>query len=716
MKTLSRYVITRNLLAITMPLLLAVALAANSIMTHNTESHGLWLKSTNAIIHSKIDGFFNQKSISLKTLASVPGFKNSGISGDALTDDYEDFIQDFIESQDFKFLFYCDALGQIKASGFSEESTLSLSERQQLYSNFSDFVTSLSASDREVGLGVHVIEFDNHIIPIAYFFDEEHDYIVAGGLKPQTLSELLLSDTHSSQNVESYLVLNQNTSFRFLTDVIYGGMTFDQGDSPEQIPDYWHAARVSRTTSNPARYKDRQGNFSFVSYANIGISSGQSISVISLVEESYIMSPIIDTVQYLATFIVAAMLLFYLLMHRLGRKLRSYTDGVIDYVENIGNESNKLPDEMLKFREFVEFSSNLEEIGEKLHRNRRISNYELVLERDVREVESLKNFSRKLEKSLRKSMNTSCLSLYRHNSSKASFELVYKSLCNHCDFIIEGEGKDIVQFAFLNEEIVQTNKLSSIVGDVEPNQHYQVVVPIKGSDADVVIILTVEQKLDRKNLKYLATLSRQLSKLIQYTVKKEDLSKALAKLKRNEAQLSDANAKLKVLSIRDSLTQCFNKTYGSVEGNNLFTSAKVNEQDFTVMFVDIDHFKGFNDHYGHLRGDSCLKEVAGKIQSICRSSDLLYRFGGEEFVLCLPKTNFEGAKVVAEKVRRMVSELNIKHAASKVSDRVTVSVGSCTVTNLSLSTATFEGTLDAADNALYVAKKQRNKTNCVLAD
>ncbi len=124
---------------------------------------------------------------------------------------------------------------------------------------------------------------------------------------------------------------------------------------------------------------------------------------------------------------------------------------------------------------------------------------------------------------------------------------------------------------------------------------------------------------------------------------------------------------------------------------------------FSLLLLDIDHFKAYNDHNGHIRGDSCLKEVAGAIRScLVRESDEAFRFGGEEFLVLLPYTEAEGAINVAERVRTAVQELRIPHPASPTADVVTVSVG---VTCADNSISTVAKLIDSADEALYRAKE-----------
>lgn len=126
--------------------------------------------------------------------------------------------------------------------------------------------------------------------------------------------------------------------------------------------------------------------------------------------------------------------------------------------------------------------------------------------------------------------------------------------------------------------------------------------------------------------------------------------------------------------------------------------------DFSLILLDVDHFKQFNDTYGHQAGDACLKAVAGAIRSaVIRTTDFAARYGGEEFVCILPATSGEGAAHIAERIREAVVGLGIPHAKSTAADLVTVSLGVVSV--LAGAKASATETLALADTQLYEAKK-----------
>jgi diguanylate cyclase (GGDEF)-like protein len=128
--------------------------------------------------------------------------------------------------------------------------------------------------------------------------------------------------------------------------------------------------------------------------------------------------------------------------------------------------------------------------------------------------------------------------------------------------------------------------------------------------------------------------------------------------------------------------------------------------------IDIDFFKAFNDNYGHQTGDDCIRLVA-EVLSACakRSSDVVTRYGGEEFAIILPHMENENALELAEKMRIMVEELAIPHAYSCISEYATISLGVNTI--IPSDKSSVEEYIRTADKALYEAKKSRN--NIVVA-
>ena len=173
-------------------------------------------------------------------------------------------------------------------------------------------------------------------------------------------------------------------------------------------------------------------------------------------------------------------------------------------------------------------------------------------------------------------------------------------------------------------------------------------------------------------------------------------------------RLSRAYYLLKTQSITDPLTGINNRRFFIRRAEEEFGLAAREGEPIALIMADIDYFKRFNDRYGHLEGDSCLKEVAEAMKSMLRRPpDAIARYGGEEFVIMLPGTPLEGAVTVAEQLRSAVEGLGINNEASLCGSVVTISLG---VAAAKAGKTPYALLLKEADDALYRAKeKGRNR-------
>ncbi|MFW1962738.1 GGDEF domain-containing protein [Acinetobacter baumannii] len=182
----------------------------------------------------------------------------------------------------------------------------------------------------------------------------------------------------------------------------------------------------------------------------------------------------------------------------------------------------------------------------------------------------------------------------------------------------------------------------------------------------------------------------------------------------NRIELMQQAQQLSLLSQQDALTGLANRRYLDETLDNEWRRALRHETPLTIMMVDIDFFKPYNDSLGHLKGDQCLKDIATAISSIAaRSGDLVARYGGEEFLLLLPMTNAQQAKIQAERLMNAIKKIAIVHPCSSVSPYVTISVGvATTIPRLNDSISAF---VSRADHALYQAKTNgRNQYQIAL--
>lgn len=176
-----------------------------------------------------------------------------------------------------------------------------------------------------------------------------------------------------------------------------------------------------------------------------------------------------------------------------------------------------------------------------------------------------------------------------------------------------------------------------------------------------------------------------------------------------EKDLSVARTDLEIIARTDSLTQLANRRCFDIALQKEWARASRNHTDVALVLLDIDWFKQFNDHYGHLQGDECLKQVAQLISmNVNRAGDLAARFGGEEFVILLPETDLAGALKIAENVRSSIASALIEHATSPIG-YITVSAGVAAIHAPEKNS--YEVALAEADRLLYFAKSTGR--NCV---
>lgn len=172
---------------------------------------------------------------------------------------------------------------------------------------------------------------------------------------------------------------------------------------------------------------------------------------------------------------------------------------------------------------------------------------------------------------------------------------------------------------------------------------------------------------------------------------------------RNQLLIKQKNDLLEMLASIDGLTEIPNRRYLDENLSREWRRSKRNGSPLSVLLMDIDHFKRYNDCYGHRAGDECLKKVAQVLVAQCeRGSDFIARYGGEEFAAVLPGMNKHEAKEFANKLRNAVNALNIEHKASLNADHITISIG--IATTQSGQVYAEQALLEEADLGLYAAK------------
>jgi len=176
----------------------------------------------------------------------------------------------------------------------------------------------------------------------------------------------------------------------------------------------------------------------------------------------------------------------------------------------------------------------------------------------------------------------------------------------------------------------------------------------------------------------------------------------------NQLELKRCRDERARLALLDGLTGVPNRRAFDEQINREWLRAVRNQAVISLIMIDIDHFKPYNDSHGHLGGDDCLKQVVGALLASLRASDFAARYGGDELVCILHETDEAGALISAERIRTKVEALQIPHGASPVSPFVTLSLGLATLTPALGSL--HENLIEMSDRMLYKAKdKGRNR-------
>lgn len=165
------------------------------------------------------------------------------------------------------------------------------------------------------------------------------------------------------------------------------------------------------------------------------------------------------------------------------------------------------------------------------------------------------------------------------------------------------------------------------------------------------------------------------------------------------------------ISVRDGLTECFNRRKFDVDIVAEIANAKQHRDPLSMLMMDIDWFKNYNDFYGHPKGDIALKQVSTTLISNLRPLDHVYRYGGEEFAVLLPDTNRKEALLIAERLRRLIEKEDIEgEKESQPNSQLTISIG---VAIFPIDANKESRLIEAADSALYKAKQAGRNKVCI---
>ena len=228
----------------------------------------------------------------------------------------------------------------------------------------------------------------------------------------------------------------------------------------------------------------------------------------------------------------------------------------------------------------------------------------------------------------------------------------------------------------------------------EKDNTFSLIIPIliKGEPRGIIHLYSKRGEFTEEALDFMESLMTELSLIIERSLLYESL---------------------KVLTIKDSLTGAFNRRKLDEDLRHEILRAVRYNRKFSILMIDIDWFKNYNDFHGHVKGDELLRRIVKIISKNIRSVDRLYRYGGEEFIIILFETDREGASKVAEKIRYIIGKEYFEgEEDSQPNKKITVSIG---VTTFSPNINDKDELIREADLALYESKKKGGNSVCVFS-
>jgi diguanylate cyclase (GGDEF)-like protein len=290
------------------------------------------------------------------------------------------------------------------------------------------------------------------------------------------------------------------------------------------------------------------------------------------------------------------------------------------------------------------------------------------------------------------------------------------------------DGNEVTTAASAEEalEMFRQQPFPLIVTDIVMNKMsgIELLHEIKKKNPDTeVIIMTSHASLDSaitalRNGAYdyltkpfddISLISQTVGRVLEKIRLKEENSALLETLRQKNVELEHHNILLKDMAIRDGLTGLFNHRHFQEALAIELVRAKRYKRSLSLIFVDVDSFKQYNDSHGHPEGDKVLVTLANLFPESLRMSDTIARYGGEEFVLLLPETTKEGALRVAEHIRQNVFDYPFPHRETQPFGRVTISLGVATFPDDGEDGSSL---IKRADKALYQAKELGRNRVC----
>ena len=280
----------------------------------------------------------------------------------------------------------------------------------------------------------------------------------------------------------------------------------------------------------------------------------------------------------------------------------------------------------------------------------------------------------------------------RHKQIHARFLRDVNSLYSAGGEHIENSGSDVLDYL--------THWLTLHILRQDQDMAHQIFAVEQGMDP-AEAYARHERRRDEAMEPLLAALNRMLNQLADRNQSLIELNRTLeARVAERTAELSRANQELKALSLTDALTGLSNRRHAMLQLETLWIESKQRDEPIAALMIDADHFKAVNDHYGHDAGDVVLIELARALKTAIRTDDLVFRLGGDEFLVLCPATGFEGAMRVAETLVDRIDHLRVKTGDGAWENSISIGVATSAP-----GVDGFNELIKLADDSLYMAKE-----------
>ncbi len=533
------------------------------------------------------------------------------------------------------------------------------------------------------------------------------------------LAKELATDIRFADKEINYIFEADDEQLTLVTPVDHwNGNQFSSGYVPIHYPQYWIDAANQTGSSSQSVYEDSNGNPALVVYNKLDIA-GLNWHLVSISGDNSFLRAFNDVLLWVVGFAgvigIGAFVLFSFLSRMFIRELR-LTEAFAQKVQNKQFDHSLAESWIL---EVTALSHSMNDMAKQISVDDWVKSGRLQLEEQTREARGLEQLGDQLLVFLADYMQLNTGGIYLYDEAQQDLALVS-------------------QFAFTPAERHYSTEIG-VIGQAWRNNAMQVLTRDDNIDqlfsyeiagervnlchALVIPVYLQSQKLGVMVLGFLRTVPQYIQDFIvslmpliavkfseQY--RGEQIQRLLKQAQHRQAELAEANEKLLALSSYDEMTGMYNKRKGRELLKDCWQSAAQFEQPLSIIVFDIDHFKRYNDSFGHAKGDVCIRDVCEAARSInLRESDFFIRFGGEEFVLIMPNARLEVATRAAYAIREKVEKLRILHSEEVESEFVTVSIGGTSV--YPRFDSKYEAAFEKADNNLYCAKQSGRNCVCV---